>query len=68
MASCTFIRDQRGHFGPNVVVLAASRGAPALTAAHFSVAPDWVCEVLSPRTARLDRGRNADLWVPKLEE
>jgi len=25
--------------------------------AHFKLAPDWVCEVLSPSTARLDRRR-----------
>ncbi len=29
--------------------------------AFFDVAPDWVCEVLSPSTARLDRGRKADI-------
>ena len=23
--------------------------------AHFTLAPDWICEVLSPSTARLDR-------------
>jgi Uma2 family endonuclease len=29
----------------------------------FDVAPDWVCEVLSPGTARLDRGRKADIYA-----
>ena len=28
----------------------------------FDVAPDWVCEVLSPSTAELDRGRKAALY------
>ncbi len=26
-----------------------------LTSAYFTTAPDWVCEILSPSTARLDR-------------
>lgn len=31
---------------------------PALPdAAFFTLPPDWVCEVISPRTARLDRGK-----------
>jgi Uma2 family endonuclease len=29
-------------------------------AAFFELAPDWVCEVLSPRTAALDRTRKRD--------
>ena len=31
--------------------------------AFFDVAPDWVCEVLSPATARMDRGRKADIYA-----
>ncbi len=31
--------------------------------AWFSVAPDWVCEVLSPGTARLDRHRKLDVYA-----
>jgi len=31
--------------------------------AFYEVAPDWVCEVLSPTTARLDRGRKADIYA-----
>jgi len=31
--------------------------------AYFDVVPDWVCEVLSPATARLDRGRKADIYA-----
>ncbi|MBM7112656.1 Uma2 family endonuclease [Archangium primigenium] len=34
-----------------------ARDAPA-----FDVAPDWVCEVLSPSTAALDRGRKLALY------
>jgi Uma2 family endonuclease len=31
--------------------------------AFFDVAPDWVCEILSPGTARIDRGRKADVYA-----
>lgn len=30
--------------------------------AHFTKAPDWVCEVLSPGTAKLDRARKLHLY------
>jgi Uma2 family endonuclease len=50
------------HFGADVLVpdLAAWRRErlPALpTAAYFTLAPDWVCEVLSPSTETLDRAK-----------
>jgi len=50
------------HFGEQVVVpdLAGWRRERMPTVpneAFFSVAPDWVCEVLSPSSERLDRGR-----------
>lgn len=50
------------HLGPHVLVpdLGGWRRErmPELPVdeAYFSVAPDWVCEVLSPSTAALDRG------------
>jgi len=31
--------------------------------AFFDVAPDWVCEVLSPATARMDRGAKRDIYA-----
>lgn len=31
--------------------------------AYFSLAPDWVCETLSPSTARLDRTRKLSLYA-----
>jgi Uma2 family endonuclease len=48
------------HLGPHVLVpdLAGWRRdrLPRLpAAAYFDLAPDWVCEVLSPSTARIDR-------------
>ncbi len=31
-------------------------------AAYFTLAPDWVCEALSPSTSRLDRGEKMDVY------
>jgi Uma2 family endonuclease len=37
---------------------------PALPdTAHFEVAPDWVCEILSPSTARLDRTQKLGVYA-----
>lgn len=49
------------HLGPHVVVpdLAGWRRErlPEIpTTAYFELPPDWACEVLSPATAKLDRG------------
>ncbi|ATB28570.1 Uma2 family endonuclease [Melittangium boletus] len=48
------------HLGPDVLVpdLAGwrrSRMPVRVPVPHFTLAPDWVCEVLSPSTARIDR-------------
>ena len=56
------------HFGRNVLVpdLAGWRRTrmPRLpAAAHFSLAPDWVCEVLSPSTASLDRVKKLAIYA-----
>ncbi len=32
-------------------------------AAYCTIAPDWVCEVLSPSTRRLDQGEKRDLYA-----
>ena len=57
------------HLGRNVLVpdVAGWRrervpGMFERDAAFFDVAPDWVCEVLSPSTAALDRGRKMALY------
>ena len=31
--------------------------------AYFTTAPDWVCEILSPSTHKLDRGRKRDVYA-----
>lgn len=56
------------HFGVDVVVtdLAGWRRErlPAVPEAPWlSLAPDWVCEVLSPSTARIDRGRKLRVYA-----
>jgi len=56
------------HFGGDVVVpdLAGWRRErlPAIPdTAFFSLAPDWVCEVLSPSTERIDRGRKLRIYA-----
>ena len=56
------------HFGEQIVVpdLAGWRRErmPAVPEeAFFSLAPDWVCEVLSPSTERIDRGRKLRVYA-----
>jgi Uma2 family endonuclease len=56
------------HFGEDVVVpdLGGWRRErmPAIPdTAFFSQAPDWVCEVLSPSTERIDRGRKLRIYA-----
>jgi len=56
------------HFGEQVVVpdLAGWRRErmPAIPdAPFFSLAPDWVCEVLSPSTERIDRGKKLRIYA-----
>lgn len=34
--------------------------------AYFSIAPDWVCEVLSPKTARIDRLKKLRIYAREL--
>jgi Uma2 family endonuclease len=56
------------HLGADVLVpdIAGWRRArlPRLpTEAWFPLAPDWICEVLSPSTAALDRGRKLPIYA-----
>lgn len=70
------------HFGDQVVVpdiagWKRERMPSIPEEAYFSLAPDWVCEVLSPSTERIDRGRKlriyaeagvAHMWLVKPSE
>jgi len=56
------------HLGRDVVVpdLAGWRRARLATlpdAAFFTMAPDWICEVVSPKTERVDRGRKLRIYA-----
>jgi Uma2 family endonuclease len=56
------------HFGEDVLVpdLAGWRRdrMPAIAdVAFFTLSPDWVCEVLSPSTARIDRRRKLPIYA-----
>jgi Uma2 family endonuclease len=56
------------HLGPDIVVpdLAGWRRSrvPSLPrGAYLEIAPDWVCETLSPSTERIDRGRKLAIYA-----
>jgi Uma2 family endonuclease len=56
------------HFGEDVVVpdragWRRERMPVMQDVAFFSLAPDWVCEVLSPSTERIDRGRKLRIYA-----
>lgn len=62
-----FLDEPELHFGDDVLVpdLAAWRAerAPSLKQPFFALAPDWVGEVLSPRTASWDRKQKANVYA-----
>lgn len=63
-----FVIEPELHFGEQIVVpdLAGWRRErlPKEPAEAFvTVAPDWVCEILSPSTARLDRGAKRRIYA-----
>jgi Uma2 family endonuclease len=63
-----FLSEPELHFGKNVVVpdIAAWRRERMPTVpnvAAFELAPDWVCEVISPSTGRIDRGKKTRVYA-----
>jgi Uma2 family endonuclease len=63
-----FLDEPELHFGTDVLVpdLAAwrrERMPEAPTDAYIAVSPDWVCEVLSPSTEALDRGKKLRIYA-----
>ncbi len=62
------INEPELHLGKDVLVpdVAGWRRArmPKIpVTAYFALAPDWVCEVLSPSTHRVDRGRKSAIYA-----
>jgi Uma2 family endonuclease len=56
------------HLGPNVLVpdlggWRRSRLPQLPETAYFPLSPDWICEVLSPSTAQLDRARKLAIYA-----
>jgi Uma2 family endonuclease len=64
----TILFEPELHIGPDIVVpdLAGwkyERMPDVPETAYFSDAPDWACEVLSPSTERIDRGRKLRIYA-----
>jgi Uma2 family endonuclease len=68
-----FLVEPEVHFGPrpdkvvpDVAAWRRDRLPDAVggddTPAHYDVAPDWLCEVISPRTERVDRGKKMRIY------
>src|SRR5262249_11094618 len=62
------LREPEVHLGENVVVpdvcgWRRERLPDIPDTAFFSEAPDWVCEVLSPSTERIDRARKLRIYA-----
>lgn len=56
------------HFGDDVIVpdlggWRCARMTDLPSVAAFALAPDWVCEVVSPSTGRIDRGRKMRIYA-----
>jgi Uma2 family endonuclease len=56
------------HFGDDVVVpdwagWRRTRLPEFPNAAYFTLAPDWICEVVSPSTGRIDRSRKMRIYA-----
>jgi Uma2 family endonuclease len=43
-----------------------SASFPSARVAYFTLAPDWVCEVVSPSTGRIDRSRKMAIYAREL--
>lgn len=48
---------------PDLAGWRRTRMASLPETAYFTLAPDWICEVLSPRTEVIDRGDKMDVYA-----
>ena len=56
------------HLGPDILVpdwagWRRTRLPHRPTTAFYAIAPDWICEILSPSTARLDRAKKLAIYA-----
>jgi Uma2 family endonuclease len=63
-----FIDEPELHFGADVVVPDVAgwrreRMPTVPSVAYFTLAPDWLCEVLSPSTKAIDRGKKLPIYA-----
>jgi len=63
-----FVDEPELHLGPHVVVpdiagWRRERVTEPADKAWFEVAPDWICEVLSPRTEKRDKGEKRRIYA-----
>jgi Uma2 family endonuclease len=63
-----FQNEPELHFGPDVVVpdiagWRRERMATVPNVAYFTLAPDWLCEVLSPSTESIDRRKKLPIYA-----
>jgi Uma2 family endonuclease len=63
-----FMSEPELHLGPHVVVpdiagWRRNRMNALPTTAYIETPPDWVCEILSPATARFDKGQKRQIYA-----
>jgi Uma2 family endonuclease len=63
-----FIPEPELHLGPHIAVpdiagWRRERMTEPADRAWFEVAPDWVCEILSPRTEKYDKGQKRSIYA-----
>jgi hypothetical protein len=63
-----FVGEPELHLGPHVLVpdiagWRKERVTEPPDQAYFEVAPDWICEVLSPRTEKYDKGGKRRIYA-----
>lgn len=63
-----FVDEPELHLGPHVLVpdiagWRRERLREPLTRAYFEIAPDWVCEAISPTTERYDKGVKRTIYA-----
>lgn len=57
------IRIESASLAPDLAGWRRTRLPTPPRAAHVTIAPDWVCEILSPSTAAFDRGSKLDTYA-----